>query len=212
MIIIHPDVESYMERQSTAIDPLLNEVMRFTISHHPKSHMLSGALQGKLLEMLSRMIAPSRILEIGTFTGFSALCLAKGLTEGGLLHTIEMRDADADIAQSFFNQSPYNNQIQLHRGDAKNIIPSLTETWDLIFLDADKVSYIDYYELTLPHIRRGGWMLADNIFFHGDAIQQPPEGKNGKAIHDFNQHVAADTRTEQVVLSLRDGLTIIRKK
>ena len=212
MIIIHPDVESYIERQSTPIDPLLQEVIRFTVGHHPKSHMLSGAIQGKLLEMLCQMIAPSRILEIGTFTGFSALCLAKGLTEGGLLHTIEMRESDADIAQSFFNQSIYKNQIQLHRGDAKNIIPSLTETWDLVFLDADKVSYIDYYELTLPQLRRGGWILADNIFFHGDAIKQPPDGKNGKAIHEFNEHIAADARTEQVVVSLRDGLTIIRKK
>lgn len=212
MIIIHPDVESYIERQSTSIDPLLQEVIRFTVSHHPKSHMLSGAVQGKLLEMLCHMIVPSRILEIGTFTGFSALCLAKGLTAGGLLYTIEMRESDADIAQSFFNQSLYKNQIQLHRGDAKKIIPSLTETWDLVFLDADKVSYIDYYELTLPQLRRGGWILADNIFFHGDAIKQPPDGKNGKAIHEFNEHVAADTRTEQVVVSLRDGLTIIRKK
>jgi caffeoyl-CoA O-methyltransferase len=212
MTIIHQEVEQYVEQHSTGLEPLLEELIRHTISHHPKSHMLSGAIQGKLLEMISRMVSPSRILEIGTFTGFSALCLAKGLKQDGMLHTIELREEDAATARSFIGQSYLNSQIQLHIGDAKEIIPSLTETWDLVFLDADKVSYIDYYELTLPKVRTGGWILADNVFFHGDALQSPPEGKNGKAIHAFNEHVAADPRTEQVIISLRDGLSVIRKK
>ena len=208
---ILPEVESYVECYSTGMDDLLDEVARHTMQHHPKSHMLSGAVQGKLLEMISRMVQPSRILEVGTFTGFSALCLVKGLQNDGLLHTIEMRASDAETALSFFQQSANRHQIKLHVGDARAIIPSLTETWDLVFLDADKVSYIDYYELTLPAVRSGGWILADNVFFHGDALQQPPEGKNGKAIHAFNEHVAADSRTEQVIVPIRDGITIIRK-
>jgi predicted O-methyltransferase YrrM len=196
---------------STAIDEVLQEIEAFTIKTHPKSHMLSGALQGKFLEMISRMVAPEKILEVGTFTGFSALCLAKGLKPGGKLHTIEMREDDAAVARQFFAKAGMQEHIILHVEDAKECLMHLTETWDLVFLDADKVSYIEYYELILPRLRTGAWILADNVYFHGQVLDVPIRGKNAVAIHSFNEHVAQDPRTEQVILSIRDGLSIIRK-
>jgi caffeoyl-CoA O-methyltransferase len=209
---LSPDVESYVQRYSSETDPLLAELQAHTLANHPHAHMLSGSYQGQLLRLFSAMIQPSRVLEIGTFTGYSALCLAAGLIENGQLHTIELREADAELARSFFNRSPYKQQIQLHIGDAQTIIPLLDETWDLVFIDADKVGYITYYELTLSRLRPGGWMLADNVLFHGQVLVHPPEGKNAKAIQAFNEHVAQDDRVEQIMLPVRDGITLIRKK
>jgi caffeoyl-CoA O-methyltransferase len=211
MDIIHPDVTAYTEKYTSALDTVLRENEVFTHSVHPHAHMLSGQVQGKFLEMVSRMIQPEKILEIGSFTGFSALCLAKGLKPGGILHTIEIRNEDAAIANSFFEKSGVGDRVRLHIGDARDIIPGLQEMWDLVFLDADKVSYIDYYELTLPHVRQGGWLLADNVLFHGEVLDQPLKGKNAKAIQAFNDHVIADQRVEQVMLTVRDGLLLIRK-
>ena len=178
---------------------------------HPHAHMLSGQVQGKFLEILSSMLKPLRILEIGTFTGYSALCLAKGLQQGGQLHTIEIRDEDANIALTNFNNSAYRDTIILHRGNALNIIPQLKEEWDLVFIDADKTGYIDYYELTLPLLKKNGILLADNVLFHGEVLTESISGKNAKAIDAFNRHVAADERVEQVLLTIRDGISIIKK-
>ena len=209
--LIHPLAQAYAERYSSGLGALLEENESYTAANHPKAHMHSGRVQGLFLSMISRMLKPSRVLDIGTFTGFSALCLAEGLTEDGVLHTIECREEDAQTAASFISRSGRANQINLHTGDARTIIPTLKETWDLVFIDADKVSYIDYYELTLQQTRPGGWILADNVFFHGDVLQETPSGKNAKAIHAFNEHVAADKRVESVMLTIRDGLFIIRK-
>ena len=212
MNFIDPLAEQYADKFTDKLDAVLKEIEDFTIATHPKSHMLSGAVQGKFLEMISTMIKPSRVLEIGTFTGFSALCLAKGLAQDGQLHTIEMREEDAQTAMRFFDKSGMKEKIQLHIGNATEIIPSLNETWDLVFIDADKVSYIDYYELTLPRVKSGGWILADNVLFHGQVLHDEIVGKNPKAIHEFNEHVSRDERTEKVMLTIRDGLTLIRKK
>jgi len=138
---------------------------------HPHAHMLSGDTQGKLLQFLSMMLKPSKILEVGTFTGFSALSLAKGLQADGMLHTIEIRTDDARVAQQYFDKSVYGKQIQLHLGNALEIIPSLDEQWDLVFIDADKVNYIQYYELTLPRLNAGGIIIADNVLFHGQVME-----------------------------------------
>ncbi len=212
MNFIDPLAEQYADKYSDKLDDLLKEIVDFTVATHPKSHMLSGAVQGKLLEMISIMIKPSRVLEIGTFTGFSALCLAKGLAQNGTLHTIELREEDAQTAIRFFNKSELKEKIKLHIGNATEIIPSLNESWDLVFIDADKVSYIDYYELTLPRVKSGGWILADNVLFHGQVLNDEMTGKNPKAIHAFNEHVSRDERTEKVMLTIRDGITLIRKK
>lgn len=212
MDIINPKAESYSQRISTPTNQLLQEIETYTLEHHAHARMLSGPVHGKFLEMISRMIRPQRILEIGTFVGYSALCLAKGLALGGKLHTLEIRKEDAALSRKHFSKSLYDKQIILHEGDALALIPGLDETWDLIFLDADKVNYINYYELTLPLLRRGGFMLADNVLFHGEVLEDPLKGKNAKAIHAFNQHVAGDDRTEQVLITVRDGLLLIQKK
>ncbi len=210
--IINSKAENYAASFTSPTDELLKEIEDYTRKNHPHSNMLSGHVQGKLLDMISCIARPERILEIGTFMGFSALCLAKGLAPGGELHTIELREEDAAIAQNYFTKSSQVDQILLHRGNALDIIPSLDIEWDLIFIDADKVNYINYYELTLPRLKQGGIILADNVLFHGEVLEEKIKGKNAIAINAFNEHVNKDERTEQVTLTVRDGLMLIRKK
>ena len=211
MDLIHPLVQEYAEKYSTPEDDLLREVNEFTKTHHKEYQMLSGHLQGKFLEMASRMIQPRRILEIGTFTGYSALCLAKGLTQDGQLHTIELRQPDADTAQGFFNRSAYTSRIILHQGNALEVIRSLNEQWDLVFIDADKVGYKEYFELVLPQLRPNGFILADNIFFHGDVLSPGVKGKSAVAIQAFNEYIGSRNDIDKMILTLRDGLYLIRK-
>lgn len=212
MNIVNDKAEAYAEKYSEASDPLLKEIEDYTLKHHAHSHMLSGPVQGKFLELISRLTQPEKILEIGTFTGYSALCLAGGLSKGGQLHTIELRDDDASLAQTFFTRSLYKDQIILHRGNALEIIPGLNHEWDLVFIDADKTSYIQYYELTLPLLKQNGIIMADNVLFHGDVLDDVIKGKNAKAIQAFNEHVSQDKRVSQVLLTVRDGLMMVLKK
>jgi predicted O-methyltransferase YrrM len=212
MELVNPLAQTYAERFSSKLDPLLEEIAAYTVAHHPEAHMLSGPLQGKLLEVMSQLLRPRRILEIGTFMGYSALCLAAGLVEGGLLHTIELREEDADRAEGFFRRSNRGDRIILHRGNALAIIPALDEVWDLVFIDADKPGYIDYYEMVVPRLRRGGLIIADNVLFHGQVLESEVTGKSAKAIQAFNERVEADDRVERVLVTLRDGLFFIRKK
>jgi len=211
MELINPLVEQYAEAFTTPEDELLQEVNVFTAKNHSEYQMLSGHLQGKLLEMVSRMIRPARILEIGTFTGYSALCLAKGLVTDGQLHTIELREKDAATARGFFDRSSFRDQIILHTGNALNIVPALGETWDLVFIDADKESYIEYFKLVLPNLRKNGFILADNIFFHGQVLADEVKGKNPQAIKRFNEFIRERNDIDKVVLTLRDGLYLMRK-
>lgn len=210
--LILPLAQAYAEAHTTPHDSLLARIEAHTIAHHCQAHMVSGHLQGRFLSMISHMVQPHRILEVGTFTGYSALCLAEGLTRDGVLHTIDCRPDDIALARSFFDESPLGNRIHTHLGDALDIIPQLTETWDLVFLDADKVNYINYHEMIMPLLRPGGWMIADNVLFHGQVLDQPVRGKNAKAIDAYNRHVRDDIRVEQVMLTIRDGLMLIRKK
>lgn len=211
MELINPVAESYAKRHSSVLDHILTELEARTLLHHPHAQMLSGQVQGKFLQLISCMIKPKRILEIGTFTGYSALCLSSGLQENGVLHTIELREEDALTAKGYFQKAGVEKKIQLHQGDALSIIPSLKEEWDLVFIDADKVNYLNYYELTLPKVKSGGWLLADNVLFHGEVLQEPVSGKNARAIDEFNKHVSQDERVEQVMLTVRDGLLLIQK-
>ena len=212
MELVHPLVEAYAEKFSSSDDALLAQIQIETKEQHPHAHMLSGPVQGRLLAFLSKMIQAERILEIGSFTGYSALCLAEGLSESGELHTIELREEDAKTAVSNFSKSKRNKQIHLHIGNAKEIIPTLDMEWDLVFIDADKTGYIDYYELIVPRLSKNGWIIADNVLFHGQVFDDPITGKSAKAIQAFNEHVLADVRTEQVLLTIRDGLFLIKKK
>lgn len=212
MELINPLAESYAESYSSPPSPLLEEVFTHTLATHAHAHMMSSRTQGKFLEIFSILLRPRRILEVGTFTGFSSLCLAQGLQEGGKLHTIEVREEDARTARAYFQRSNLSDNIILHTGNALDIIPELAETWDLAFIDADKTGYLEYYQLILPMVRTGGVILADNVLFHGQVLTEPVTGKNAVAIRDFNEFVKNDDRVEQVILPIRDGLMLIRKK
>ncbi|MES2006452.1 MAG: O-methyltransferase [Bacteroidota bacterium] len=212
MDLILPLAEAYAAHFTSPEDALLQEINRHTMQHHPQWHMLSGHVQGRFLSFISTILQPSYVLEIGTFTGYSALCLAEGLIPGGELHTIELREEDAATSQANFNRSAKKDQIHLHIGNAKEIIPTLQRSWDLVFIDADKPSYIDYYELVVPMLRPGGLILADNVLFHGQVLEDPISGKNAKAIQAFNEHIQNDARTEQVLVTIRDGVMMIKKK
>ncbi|MGZ5246096.1 MAG: O-methyltransferase [Flavitalea sp.] len=212
MNIVEPLVEAYAASFSDPESDLLKEVHHQTIEEHPRGHMISGHLQGQFLQFICNILKPSRVLEIGTFTGYSALCMVQGLAEGGEIHTIEMREEDADRARENFSRSNQGDRIILHIGNALEIIPTLDQTWDLVFIDADKVSYELYYNMILPNVRPGGVILADNVLFHGQVLENPVKGKNAKAMHAFNQMVCADQRVEKMILTMRDGLMLIRKK
>ncbi len=194
-------------------EPLLAELDRETHLYHLRPRMVSGHLQGHILTMICRMVQPRRILELGTFTGYSALCLAKGLVEGGELHTIEIDDEIEDFARSYFDRSPYTRQIKMLIGDAIEIIPTLSDSYDLVFIDANKRDYLTYYELILPKVRPGGFILADNTLWDGKVVTDPDSrDPQTRGILAFNDFVATDTRVEKVILPLRDGLTILWKK
>ena len=212
MDLIHPLAAQLTDQITSAPDSLLREIEKETYASHQQPHMLSGHVQGRILSFFSQMLRPAYILEIGTFTGYSALCLTEGLTEKGELHTLELRNEDARLAQSYFDRSIHKNKIHLHEGNALELIPALNYTWDLVFFDADKPGYIDYYELVMEKLNPGGIILADNVLFHGQIFEDPVKGKSAKAIQAFNTHVAADPRSEQVLLTVRDGLLMIKKK
>jgi predicted O-methyltransferase YrrM len=211
MDLINPKVEDYAAKYSTQEDELLKRVADYTFKNHSESHMLSGHLQGRVLQMISQMLRPKRILEIGTFTGYSALCLAKGLADDGVLHTIELREADGRKAREFFDQSQWAEKIILHTGSALDILPGLNETWDLVFIDADKPAYIEYFNLVLPNLRKNGFILADNIFFHGQVLEDEVKGKSAKGIQAFNEMIRQRDDVDKVILTIRDGLYLVRK-
>ncbi|MFT4205338.1 MAG: O-methyltransferase [Chitinophagaceae bacterium] len=211
MDLISPIVEQYAERLTAAETPLLSEINRQTYETHAQPHMLSGHVQGRFLSIFSQLLKPRYILEIGTFTGYSALCLAEGLTKDGELHTIDIRHEDVALSQTYFHQSPYFHQIFVHEGNALDIIPSLEHRWDVVFIDADKVNYIHYYNLVVDRLSSNGCILADNVLFHGQIFDNPIKGKNPIAIKDFNEYVKNDPRTTQVLLTIRDGLLLIKK-
>lgn len=211
-LIVSPEAEAYAQLFTTADNALLTEIEEYTKAHHPHAHMLSGQVQGKFLAFLSTILRPKYVLEIGTFTGYSALCLAEGLQNGGELHSIECREEDAQTARNYFSKSYRKDQIHLHIGNAGEIIPTLNHPWDLVFIDADKTGYIGYYEQLILRIAENGIILADNVLFHGQVLEDPISGKNAKAIHAFNEHVKQDPRTEQVLLTIRDGLLMVKKK
>lgn len=205
-------VNNYAEKHSSPEDILLKELQGYTREHHPEPGMISGQIQGKFLQMISTMICPNFILEIGTMTGYATICLSDGLTSKGELHTIELREKDALAAKQFHKRIPKGAQIFQHIGDAREILTHLVRDWDLVFLDADKVSYVQYYEMILPNVRKGGFIIADNVLFHGSVLEENLKGKNAKAIQAFNEYVSQDDRVECVLLTIRDGLMLIRKK
>ena len=212
MEFISPLAQQYAEQHSSSTNELLQEIYAFTLAHHSEPHMISGPVQGNFLSMMSRMIQPKRILEIGTFTGYSALCLAEGLSSNGTLHTIETREADVKIAQSFFEKSIFKNKIKLHHGDAHELITTLNEDWDLVFVDAEKTGYVHYFDTLIERVKSGTILLFDNVLFHGEVLHEQIKGKSAQAINTFNQHIKNNHQIDYVMLTVRDGISIIRKK
>ena len=178
-----------------------------------RPRMASGHLQGRLLKMLVRMIRPRRILEIGTYSGYSALCMAEGLEPDGRLYTFEINDEQEDFTRPWIENSPYASQIEFIIGDALKRVPEMGLTFDMACVDGDKRRYTDYYEMILPRLEPGGYILADNTLWDGHVLEPPPhKDAQTRGIMDFNNRIAADSRVEKVILPLRDGLTLIRKK
>jgi caffeoyl-CoA O-methyltransferase len=210
MEIIDEALQAYSESHTTPESDLLSKINRDTHANVLRPRMLSGHLQGRLLSMISKMLSPSRILEIGTYTGYSALCLAEGLAEDGKLITLDVNEELEERVRSFFAQSPLENRIDFRIGDARSIIPQLNETLDLVFIDADKENYSTYYDLVFPKVRPGGIILADNVLWSGKVINARPD-KDTAAILEFNRKIHEDHRVENVLLPVRDGIMMVRK-
>lgn len=209
---MNESANSYSALYTSEEDVILKEIGDHTRATHPDPGMLSGHVQGKFLQMISYMVRPYNVLEIGTLSGYSALCLAAGLQPGGHMHTIELREKDALVAREFIEKAGFSDRITVHTGNALEIIEKLKGPWDLVFIDADKINYVNYFELVLPELRQGGIILADNVLFHGQVLEEQVKGKNAKAIQAFNDHIKNDNRIESVLLTVRDGLMLIRKK
>ena len=199
------------------IDPesdYLKALYRATHVKLLRPRMASGHLQGRMLKMFVEMIRPQNVLEIGTYSGYSALCLAEGLPEGGMLHTFEINDEQEDFTRPWLEKSPWADKITFHIGDALELVPSMNLQFDLAFVDGDKRRYINYYEMVLEHLNPGGYIIADNTLWDGHVLETDTHytDRQTLGIKAFNDLVAQDTRVEKVILPLRDGLTIIRKK
>lgn len=206
-------IEKYAQTISDEEDPVLKELERETNLKVLMPRMLSGNLQGKLLEFLSKLIKPEKILELGTFTGYSTICLSKGLATYGKITTIEINDELEDIIRKFLNKANVSNKVNLIFGDALNEIPKLDDIFDLVFLDADKRLYLDYYNLFFDKVKKGGFIIADNVFWYGKVIQ-PIDKKDlyTQGIIKFNNFVKNDKRVSKFAIPIRDGLLVLQKK
>lgn len=213
MEVIPQDIQAFAEQYSTPEPELLYRLHRETYLKVDQPHMLSGHVQGRFLTMVSQMLRPRRILEIGTYTGYSAICLAQGLTEDGILHTIDINEELEAMSSRYFASAGLSGKIVQHTGKAAEIIPQLNEVFDLVFVDADKAGYTGYYDLVWSKLRPGGFMLADNVLYHGEVVlAESEQSNNAKAMIRFAEKAIADERAETLLLTLRDGLMLIRKK
>lgn len=212
MDFIHPLANNYTTHFSNATPSYLKEVYDITLATHAHADMQSSWIQGGFLSLISQLLQPKHILELGTFSGFSAMCLAEGLVTDGQLHTLESREQDAAIALKNINHSPHKDKIKIHVGDAAETLQQLTAPWDIVFMDADKVNYGKYYQMIFPFVKKNGLIIVDNVLFHGEVLNDTIKGKNAKAIHAFNELIIADQQADTVMLTVRDGLSLIRKK
>lgn len=204
------ELQEYIEQHISEEPAHLAKLYRHTQLTRLYPRMCSGHIQGRMLKMLTQMISPMRVLELGTFTGYSALCMAEGMPEGAELHTVELDDEYADDIRSYFESAPCGGKITLHIGDALELTRQLPGPWDMVFIDANKRQYSEYYKAVLPLVSSGGYIIADNTLWSGKVTEDCHDGQTD-AIRRFNDLVAADARVEKVILPLRDGMTIIRK-
>jgi len=213
MLEVNKELEQYILEHTTQEESVLKELTRETHINVMRPRMLSGHLQGQLLKMLSSMLSPRNILEIGTYTGYSGICLAQGLAEGGKLYTIDINDEIEDFTMSFIEKAELTDKIEFLIGDALEIIPTLDKQWDLVFIDADKRDYLNYYNAVIDNVRSGGFILADDVLWDGKVVEKVEKNdKQTQGIIAFNQFVQEDERVENVIIPLRHGITLIRKK
>ena len=212
MEFISEDLKKYLLKYCDPEDEILQNIDRETHLKVSMPRMLSGHYQGRVLSMLSKMTNPGRILEIGTYTGYATLCLAEGLTENGFIHTIDINAELEDMVRANFSRSPLNEKIIYHQGDATKIIPELNEVFDLVFIDADKKNNETYYNLLIDKLRPGGIIIVDNVLWSGKVLNEKNIDQNTAIITNFNKMVRKDQRVEKLILPIRDGLFIIRKK
>lgn len=213
MDFLDPKIEQYTLQHCEPESELLYELNRQTHLQILQPRMLSGHLQGKILSSFSKALSPNNVLEIGTYTGYSALCMAEGLKKDGIIHTIDINEELKSFTQSFLNKSKFNNQIKLHVGNALDLIPTLKLEWDLVFIDADKENYSNYFDLVIDRVRSGGWIIADNVLWSGKVLKSTDRNDHETAaLKAFNQKVHQDQRVTNLLLPVRDGMMILIKK
>ncbi len=210
--LVPHDIAVYTEAHTSPPTPLLQQLYRETNLKVVRPRNISDHLQGTFLRMISNMIRPKSILEVGTYTGYSAICLAEGLAEGGILHTIEINEELEDIQQKYFEAAGLQDKIKAHVGNALDIIPQLKETFDLVFIDADKANYPQYFEMILGKLQKGGFIIADNVLWNGKVLDKTAKDKYTMGVKTFNQLVQNDERVENVLLTVKDGMMLVRKK
>ena len=213
MHFLSEELENYAAQHTEDEPLLLQELNKRTHLNVLQPRMISGHFQGRFLSLLSKMVQPRTILEIGTYTGYATLCLAEGLHPEGVLHTIDIKEELTDLQREFFDRSGYGNQIVQHLGKAADIIPSLNTTFDLVFIDADKQNYAHYFDLVIEKMTRGGIILSDNVLWSGKVVEEvKPNDKHTQALMAYNQKIKDDPRVETVLLPIRDGITLSRVK
>jgi len=208
---MNEDWIKYAESFTSDESDVLRELREECYAHYEDKSMLSGFVQGRVLSMFSKMIQPKVVLEIGTYLGYSALCFAEGLANGGKVITLDIQEDTNKVAREFVAKTEYKDKIEFHLGIATEIIPTLPETFDLVFIDADKPNYSNYYDLVFDKVRPGGFIIADNVLWSGKVLLDEKD-ENTKALHEFNQKVLADKRVSNVLLPIRDGLMVARKE
>ncbi|MEO8650104.1 MAG: O-methyltransferase [Acidobacteriota bacterium] len=209
-MIFTQEIIDYAESFTSGESSVLRELREHCYAHYEDKSMLSGFVQGRVLAMLSKMVRPRMVLEIGTYLGYSALCFAEGLADGGKVITLDIQEATNQVARSFVDKSEYAGKIDFHLGNAVDIIPTLPESFDLVFIDADKPNYSNYYGLVFDKVRPGGFIIADNVLWSGQVLDEEKD-ENTQALHDFNKMVLADQRVSNVLLPVRDGLMVVCK-
>jgi len=205
-------LDRYLVEHSHEEDPVLKELARHTYLNEVHPRMLSGHILGSFLTLFSKLISPQRILEIGTYTGYSAICLARGLRPGGTLTTIEVNDELCSTALKYFRKADLQELIQLINGDALDVLPALQDTYDLVFVDANKDDYPKYFELVIDKLRSGGYILVDNVLWGGKVLEKSPRDHTTRIMDQFNKTIAADHRVENLLLPIRDGIMVIKKR
>lgn len=210
--IVNNKIEDYIRKNSSKEPEILKDLNKETYLKVLNPRMLSGHIQGRFLSIITKLIKPKKILEIGTYTGYSAICMAEGLIENGIIHTIDINEELVSIQNKYFAKSKCDNSIIQHVGDARNIIKSINEKFDLVFLDADKENYIEYYELVIEKVKKGGLIIADNVLWTGKVVEpEKDDDELTQYLIDFNKMINEDDRVENIILPLRDGLNVILK-